>query len=212
MCKVKYRWVANSVAGFVQQLAVAYVSNGYYFYVAGLIPDGKDPSTTDAKILTQYDVDVSKWVRSRRKLQGLANIHYIRFERLFVIIANHGEHRFFEEEGRNLRDVRTHPIRFRGYSIGCRQGRDRERWHASVRISREAFATLKTRFQRLALERSVDELAQELQRLPFEPYAPVRDQVGILVRQINRQRKQAGLECLANSCFRRQRRPVRPFE
>lgn len=209
---MQYRCVATSIAGFVQQLAVAYVSNGYYFYAVGTIPEGKDPTITDAKILERYDVAVSKWVRSRRKREGLANVHYLRFERFFVIIANHGAHPFFEEEARNLRDVRTHPVRFMGYSIGCRQARGAGEWHASVRISKAAFSSLKARFERLALERSVEELTLTLRRLPFEPYAPVQDQIGILMRAINRRRKQAGLESLAWNAAWRQRRPVRPFD
>jgi len=204
--------VATSVAGFVQQLAVAYVSNGYYFYATGTIPEGKDPKTTDGKILSQYGIAISKWVRSRRKRQGLANVHYLRFGRFFVIIANHGDHRFFEDEARNLRGVRTHPIRFMGYSIGCRQARGGDKWHASVRISKETFSSLKVRFERLALERSVEELTLTLRRLPFEPYAPVQDQIGILVRAINRWRRQAGQEPLAWNAASRQRRPVRPFD
>jgi hypothetical protein len=38
-----YRCEATSVAGFVQQLAVAYVRNGYWFYVQGTIPKRKSP-------------------------------------------------------------------------------------------------------------------------------------------------------------------------
>jgi hypothetical protein len=35
---MEYRCEATSVAGFIQQLAVAYVGRGYFFYVAGVIP------------------------------------------------------------------------------------------------------------------------------------------------------------------------------
>ena len=89
-----YRYVAVSVAGFVQQLAVGYIARGYYFYVAGRIPENKDPARTDAKIMAQYGIGVSKWVRARRKKAGLANVHYLRYERFFVLIANHGEQPF----------------------------------------------------------------------------------------------------------------------
>ena len=43
-----YRCVAASVAGFVQQLAVAYVANGYWFYVTGRVPDGRQPAASPA--------------------------------------------------------------------------------------------------------------------------------------------------------------------
>ena len=39
---MQYRCKAVSVEGFIQQLAVAYVSRGYLFYVSGKIPESKD--------------------------------------------------------------------------------------------------------------------------------------------------------------------------
>ena len=34
---------AQSLSGFIQQLAVSYVAKGYWFYVTGQVPDHKDP-------------------------------------------------------------------------------------------------------------------------------------------------------------------------
>ena len=48
---MEYRCEATSVAGFVQQLAVAYVGRGYIFYVTGEIPEKKDPRVVDAKLV-----------------------------------------------------------------------------------------------------------------------------------------------------------------
>jgi hypothetical protein len=59
---LQYRCVARSVAGFVQQLAVGYIAKGYYFYVSGVIPAGKDPAKTDRKIIEIYGISVSKWM------------------------------------------------------------------------------------------------------------------------------------------------------
>ena len=42
-----YRCEATTLEGFVQQLAVGYVSRGYWFYVTGFIPAGKDPHDVD---------------------------------------------------------------------------------------------------------------------------------------------------------------------
>ena len=49
--RVEYRCVATSVEGFVQQVAVQYLRHGYWFYVAGQIPEGKDSAAVDAKVL-----------------------------------------------------------------------------------------------------------------------------------------------------------------
>src|SRR5689334_18499210 len=93
-----YRCEATSIAGFVQQLAVSYIGNGYWFYVSGYVPEKKDPKMVDAKLIERYGIDVSKWVRTRRKKGGLANIHYIRHDRFWVLIATKGQHEFFASE------------------------------------------------------------------------------------------------------------------
>jgi hypothetical protein len=205
-----YRWAATSVAGFVQQLAVSYITHGYVFYVAGRIPEGKDPARTDAKLIAQYGVDVSKWTRARQRKQGRASVQYLRHDRFFVLVATHGEHPFFAAEGKRIRDFRRQPLYFHGYAIGCRKGRD-GKWHASVRIARGPFAELKQRFAALAVHRSVEELCLEFWRLAFEPYAPVRDQLRILLRAVNRRRTVAGLEPVPREALRWRRRAVQPF-
>src|SRR3954453_18591216 len=113
---MEYRCVATSLEGFIQQLAVAYIAHGYYFYVSGFIPEGKDPEAIDRKLLDKYGVRLSKFARYRRKALGQASIQYLRFERFFVLIATHGKHQFFWEEkdggeaGR-MKDIRRTPIR-----------------------------------------------------------------------------------------------------
>jgi hypothetical protein len=206
-----YRYVATSVAGFIQQLAVNYVSRGYYFYVAGRIPDHKEPARTDEKIMRQYGIGISKWSRARRKQEGLANVHYLRFGPFFVLIANHGEQPFFAAEASQLRDIRVSPIYFMGYSVGCRQSCHNGCFHVSVRIAQESYRDLKARFEQAAVHRSVEELCQALYAIPFEPYAPVRDQLRCLVRAVNRRRKEGGLELVPMSALRQLRRPVKPF-
>src|SRR5262249_39364654 len=82
-----YRSAATSLPGFLQQLAVHYMGHGYLFFVTGNIPEGKDPARTDAKILAQYPVALSRWAKARRKRAGLGNVHYMRYGRFFVILA-----------------------------------------------------------------------------------------------------------------------------
>ncbi len=117
-----YRHEATSVAGFIQQLAVAYLTHGYWFFVTGVVPDGKDPQRTDARLLGRYGVVLSRWTRTRRKRQGLANVHCRRFRGFFVLLASHGKHPFFELEAGNIRDVRRTPNRFYGYAVSYRHG------------------------------------------------------------------------------------------
>lgn len=201
-----YRFEATSVEGFVQQLAVSYLGHGYWFYVMGEVPEGKDPRRVDEKLMERYQIDLSKWARARRKRIGFANIHYLRFGRVFLLLATHGSHTFFLEEASSIRDARKTPIRFHGYSISYRGG------HPHVRIDQEEYKRLKAYFLDLALRWSAERLGSELGRLPFEPYAPVRRQLLAVLRAVNRERKKAGFQLVPNSCFRFIRRICRPFE
>ena len=206
-----YQCVATSVAGFVQQLAVNYVARGYYFYVTGAIPEGKDPAKTDAKIIGQYGIDISKWARARRRKGGLANVQYLRHGRFYVIIATHGEHPFFAAERNQIRDIRKQPLRFHDYAIGVGRSRLDRSLHVSVRIQRGVFRELLARFKHVAVQRTLEELCWELRALPFEPFAPVRDQFRIILRAVNRLRKTAGLELIPWNAIRHYCKPLRVF-
>jgi hypothetical protein len=205
-----YRHIAASETGFVQQLAVSYVNHGYWFYVTGCVPGHKQPELIDEKLIQKYNIAISRWERARRKREGLANVHYLRHERFFVLVATKGQHPIFEAENGNLRDVRRSPIRFAGYSISYRMGADRK-WHVSVRIHPERYRELKRYCVDLATRRSVESLADEFARVPFEPYAPVRRQLLNILRAVNRSRKQAGFESVPVSALRLRRRITRPF-
>lgn len=203
---MNYRVETTTVEGFVQQLAVAYVQRGYFFYVTGIIPSQKDPAAVDAKLLAKYSINVSRWARARRKRAGLANHHLIRFDRFFAILATPGEGRFFTEEADGVRDARRVPIKFGGYAIGYSGG------HVRVRIEKQLYRDLKAYYLDLATRRSPEGLAAEFQRyMDFEPYAPVRSQCLAVLRAVNRVRAAAGLGIVSFS-FRTRRRIVRPFD
>lgn len=221
---MEYRCAVTSVAGFVQQLASCYLPHGYWFYVSGVVPVGKDPRAVDEKLLAKYGIGMSRTSRARRKAVGIANVHYIRYQRRFLLLATHGHHPFFDEEAKNVRDIRRVPIRFAGYSISAARGgykpkrstngalvRD-DKWRSRVRIDQEWYRGLKAYLVDIAARRSVPELAAELHHLPFEPYAPVRQQLLNLVRYINRSRAAAHLEPISFNVLRYRRRIVRPFE
>ncbi len=179
---MEYRCVTTSVEGFVQQLAVAYITHGYWFYVAGEIPVGKDPAAVDAKLVARYGIAISKWARCRRKKQGLANMQYLRHERFFVLLATKGRHDFFERERASICDVRRKSIKFAGYSIGCRKGRD-GRWHVSVRLTPEARtdAVVRLGWTRLKLPRRV---VRSNRARPLLGFAPITRQLLAAWREV----------------------------
>lgn len=212
-----YRHEATSVEGFVQQIACCYVPHGFWWYVSGRIPAHKDPAAIDRKLIERYGVNISKRTRARRKELGLANVHYLRHERFFVLLASRGRHRLFEEEGNVVRDLRKVPLKFRDYSISFRPGGRTmagdvdPKWHAHVQIAPQAYKAERAYFLELANRKSVDQLAFEFRRVPYEPYAPIRRQLLNILRAVNRKRKAAGLAPVPTTALRLRRRVVQPF-
>jgi len=201
-----YHTEATSVEGFVQQVAVSYLTNGYFFFVQGWVPGGKDPLAVDEKLVGRYGVGVSKWSRARRKRAGTACLHYIRHDRLFLLMATHGQHPFFEEERSSLKDARRSPIKAFGYAISFRGG------HSHVRIEMSEYKRLKAHLLELAVHRSRASVESAFLNVPFQPYAPVRRQLLNIWRAVNRARKQAGFELIPVECIRMRRKIVKPFE
>lgn len=202
----RYRYEATSVEGFVQQLAVSYLKNGYWFYVQGEVPSDKDPRALDEKLLDRYDVAQSKWAKARAMKRGEAKVQYLRYQSSFVLVATHGEHRFFELERGNILDARESPVRFYGYSVGYRDG------HPHVRISAAQYRAIREAFLEGALSLPAAVLEARFRNLPFEPYGPVKLQLKKLLRRVNRVRRRAGLERVSVTCLRTKRKTVRPFE
>lgn len=205
---MEYRYETTSITGFIQTIAVAYVARGYYFYVTGEIPEGKDLAKVDYKIMGQYGVRISKFTRSRKKRAGLASLQYIRLAGSghFAIFATNGQSPFLEMEAKVIRDVRRVPFKFAGYSISHKSG------HAHVRIEKKRYLELKAYFLEQATRQNTTDLEQEMRKLlDYEPYAPIRSQKLCIWRAVNQHRKAAGLTLLAKSCLRFYRNRVKPF-
>jgi hypothetical protein len=203
---------------FVQLVAANYLPHGYWFYVTGWLPEGKDPVAIDAKLVGKYGADLSRHARARRKRLGMANVQYLRHGRTFVLLATQGRHRLFDEEATLVRDVRRVPLKFAGYSISYRRGgRTREgtpdvQWHSHVEIDHKRYRELEAWLLEMAVRRSSTQLALEFYRLPYEGYAPVRRQMLRLLKKVNDARRRAGLDVLPHEVLPLRRRVVRPFE
>ncbi len=214
---MQYRAEATSVEGFVQQIACCYLRHGYWFYVSGTIPAHKDARVVDDKLIAKYGIAVSESTRARRKRAGQSKLQYLRHDRFFVLMATKGNHRFFDEEGNRIRDIRRVPVRYGGYSISFRRGgrtRSGERdtqWHAHVEIERERYLDLRARFVSSAAHRSMENLVLDLYELPFEPYAPIRRQLLKILRDVNDARRHAACAEVPVAVLPLRRRVVRPF-
>lgn len=199
-----YRGIATSLEGFIHQVATCYLRHGYWFYVQGVVPQGKIPEEIDRKLIAKYGIDVSKYVRARRKKAGRANVHYIRYGGTFLLLATHGEHPFHREERGSIRDARVTGIRIEGYLIRVTADHSGKR-RIRVQIDREHYRDLKAYFVENALHRNPERLSSEFWTLPFEPYAPVRRQLLCILRAVNKKRKEAGYEVLPRTVLRFQR-------
>lgn len=221
---MQYRHVTTTKEGFVQLVASNYLPHGYWFYVTGRVPEGKDPALLDEKLLTKYGIELSRQQRSRRKQQGLANLHYVRFGNFFVILATHGKHPFFAAEAASVRDIRRYPLHFQGYALTVRRGgflKKEEgedvaspdgRYRVRVTINREAYRNLAGHLLQIATHRSPEKLRWEFWNQPFEPYAPIRKQLLGLLRLVNTKRSAVGFDKLSPDCIRYRRTIVKPFE
>ena len=212
-----YRAVTTSVEGFVQQIACCYLRHGYWFYVQGRIPKGKTPELIDEKLIAKYGIAVSESTRARRKKAGRSNLQYIRHESTFVILATKGEHRFYEDERNLIRDIRRVPIRYAGYSISYKpggrkkDGSNDDKWHAHVEIDRQQYLNLKAWFAERALRDSPERLERAFQQLPIAPYAPVRRQMLLMLKEVNRIRKVSGRNPVSTEILPLRRKVVKPF-
>ncbi len=221
---MEYRTEATTIEGFIQQLAANYLPHGYWFYVSGQVPIEKNPALVDRKLVMKYGIAISRQQRARRKHAGLANLHYLRYGRTWVLLATKGEHAFFAEEAGGIRDLRKVPLQVGGYSLSVRQGgflkkqasdepavADSKR-RVRVQIARERYRDLKGYFLELATRRSAEDLGREFFVVPFEPYAPIRRQLLNLLRLVNAKRQAAGCAKIPPTVLRYQRRIVKPFE
>ncbi len=214
-----YRAVTTSVEGFVQQIACCYLRHGYWFYVKGRVPKGKRPEAIDEKLIAKYGIDVSESTRARRKKGGTFE-PAVHSSRTNVRSTGHKRRASLLSRRKSnlIRDIRRVPICYAGYSISYKpggrnkDGSNDDRWHAHVEIDRNRYLELRAWLSHEAHTRSLNWLAARIYELPIAPYAPVRRQMLVILRDVNRIRKVAGKSDLPTEVLALRRRVVRPFE
>ena len=202
-----YRCEATSLEGFVKQLAVTYVARSKcFFYVTGTVSPRLLPAQHDRRIVEKYDLNISRFTRSRRKRTGIAAVHYLRYQNFWVLLAGYGTHKFFDlnsqsdpttgERTPQFRDIRKRPLsvwfnwrrEWLAYAIGYSGGK------ARVGIEQKrSYPRLKAHFVEMSTKRSLAWLIDEFYHIPFEPYGPVLRQLHAIKRAVNRARRIAGI-------------------
>ena len=230
MRKEKYLWKATTPEGFVRHLVTYVLTKGYRFYVCGSIKPSTDVDRFDSIMEEKFAFKKSRSQRNRSKNavtatgkhMGLANVHYLRYERFYILISTYGSHPFFElhttkKQDRNgdlvvtkhYRDAHRDPIFFDGYSIriDCEGGyKPKKLWKepgvpefdsgqkVRVRIARDVELTMRTDLiaRAKSAKWSVPVLEAEIRKVPYLRYAPVRQQLRDIVRAMNRARGKRG--------------------
>ncbi len=204
MDRKQYRCEARSVAGFVAQI-VRYVASGHYFYVRVLIPAHKEPRLVDEKLLRLYDIARPAWRRERRRLKRSAGIHYLRHDRLAVIMLSKGRHDdFYRDHASSVTDIRRQALKVFGYSIRHGYSAAQNRMKVSVRLDEARYRELKHHLVTMATWESFrdpERLEREFRRLPVQAYDPVFDQLVAIARHVNRVRRRRGFMPVRLACL-----------
>ena len=116
-----------------------------------------------------------------------------------------------------IRDIRRVPLKYGGYSVSyrhggrTRDGKPDDKWHAHVEIERRQYLELQATLLDVAVKQSAANVALSVYSLPQEPYAPIRRQLLLLLRNINRVRREIGGSEIPVDVLPLRRRVVKPF-
>ena len=169
---------------FLSKIAL-YARYGYRRYVVRQIPEGKDLSAVDLKILRAYEVTFSRWRRGERKKQGLANVMYLRFGNTFVLLATDGKHEAFDKL--DSLHLNERPITFSGYSVGIRNHKP------CISMPERRYKAVKKKTTEITLHNH-SKVTRWLRSISPMKFRGVNNQRWKLFKQVNKKRKAAGLK------------------
>lgn len=178
-----YRYLIKNKRLLVQYLACNLLPKDYVFYRIFFIPADKDPLLIDAKLILTYETYHSKSTVYRRKKAGIASVKYLRVGSWAMLIATKGKSLFLDREP--WLDARENPIVVGGYSLTVNKGTGK----VSVRLHREAQNRLKRFILEWSVRRSREWWEAWIRKFPFLPFAGVRDNLFVLIRFLNANRK-----------------------
>ena len=204
--------IAPNIDAFLAQV-VRLAGNGYYFYFRGELKPSKDPLKLDAKLVREWQLDQPYWKREKRRRGAAPSIWYLRYKREFLLLSTHGRtedgqaHRFFDEYGSTLKDIRKNAIYFCGYSVRYPISKATGRRRINVRLDKPTYEHLRDTLSTKAIReryRHRAAIEAEFASLPFQPYRDVGRQLRAILREVNRRRSRyfgfepARLSCLPN--------------
>ena len=169
----------------------------YYYYVIDLVPEKHldRPEMADRGVIKKYGIVASSKKRSSRKKDGLANVVYLRFERIQILMCQEGnflpgEVDFIQHHKMRgkLRDARKHPLHFQDYVIPVVEGKDGKP-HVSAYMAPKRYNQIKRKFHKMSLRASKKEIAAALQSTGYQTWAGVEYQLKCILEMVNERRK-----------------------
>jgi hypothetical protein len=188
-------FLANSTGELIRQLITDCIPNSYYFFLNGYTPEDEEPTETDSIILNM--IEAAKWRMGSRKDQ--AQVQYLRHHRTYLLLATAGVHPIINDNAHLVRDIRKTPLGFNGYSISCQRVRGGSGYRGSVQVGVQYFGVFREKFLAMSVRSSAVEMTDAFLALNFEPYPPVHEQLGALLKAVNEKRRAAGLELVRRS-------------
>ena len=177
------KYVAPTLGKFLHKVYL-YMRYGYLHYTVIEIPQGKNLVEIDRKIIDCYDVTFCRVSRQRRREKGESNVIYLRYDRLFILMATEGNHgKFGDIYHLNFTSA---PYHFRGYSIGIKRGKPH------LQISPRRFKVITGQVEAIALHNKAKVVAYFRRISPFQ-FEGVTTQKWELMKAVNHRRKAAGL-------------------
>ena len=176
--------VCTSLAVFLYKIR-HYNLYGYHRYVMRQIPEQKDPSLRDKKIMDCYGVTFSRMKRFTRKKKGLANVMYLRHKNTFLLLATDGIHEAFDKL--DSKSLHESAILYSGYKVSFKNHKPR------IHITERRMTAIK-KYTREIMLHNHGRVTSWLKSISPFYFSGVGDQRWKLYLEVNKKRKAGGLK------------------
>jgi len=202
---MKVNYLCKSWQFLLQQL-VYQISKGYCYYYVGTIPMGKASKCKqiDEKIISKYNIDLSKFQRYRRKEKELANFYYLRWKNVFVILHTAGSFEkelILDDEFKDIRDKKKKLDRLQirisdnvGFEITLKHKTGQIDRAVTISFDRASMQNFDTELKELVQYKKINEIPKFFTRLNGIPaWSGITQQKAVLLGNLYKYAKEYGL-------------------
>lgn len=171
--------VASSWRGLMQYVTKNLIGNGYYYWHFTELPVHKKSKwgQVDKKFIEKYQTDKSKFQRSRRKKDGIANFIYVRWDKFSFVFHTEGTIPSNVDYSDIFQDIRRTPIFLKISDETAFDIQLANNGKAHVKLNKETYLGLKALFHNVASNKNAQSLQKVFQMVNGLPnYSGVVDQ------------------------------------